>query len=273
MSAQPQEKDAKMSDETVLVEIDDKGVATVTMNRPEVHNAFNEDVIAKLTATLEDLGKNEDVRVVILRGEGKSFSAGGDLNWMRKSADYTYDENVDDAMRLGLLLRTLYEMPMPTIALVHGNAFGGGVGLTACCDVAVAEDGTKFCLSEVRIGLIPSVIGPYVLRAIGERHARRYFLTAERFDAEEARRIGLVHEVVPQGGLDEIADTLVKAVLDGAPGAQALGKAQILEISGKPITSELIAHTSRTIAEARATDEGKEGLSAFLEKRDPNWRT
>ena len=260
-----------MTAKHILYKVENQ-IATITMNRPEVHNAFNEDVIKELTEAFIKAGNDKDVRVVILRGEGKSFSAGGDLNWMRRVADYSYQENVTDAMLLGTLLKTINFLPKPTIALVHGNAFGGGVGLASCCDIAIAEEGTQFCLSEVRIGIIPSIILPYVMAAIGERNARRYCITAERMDAETAARIGLVHEVVPQGGLDAAADKVIAALWDGAPAAQARGKKLIQEISKKKIDDDLIKLTSEKIAEARASEEGKEGLSAFLNKKDPSWR-
>ena len=166
----------------------ENAVVTITMNRPDVHNAFNEDVIAQMTAAFERAGADASVRAVVLRGNGKSFCAGGDLNWMRRVADYSFNENVADAMGLGRLLKTIYTLPKPTIALVHGNAFGGGVGLAAACDIAIAEEGAQFCLSEVRIGIIPSIIAPYVIAAIGERQARRYFMTAERIDAQTDRK-------------------------------------------------------------------------------------
>lgn len=250
----------------------ENAVATITMNRPEVHNAFNEDVIAELTQAFEQAGADDAVRVVVLRGAGKSFSAGGDLNWMRKTADYTYDENVEDAMGLGRLLKTINTLPKPTIALVQGNAFGGGVGLTCCCDIAVAEEGTRFCLSEVRIGLIPSIIAPYVIVAIGERQARRYFMTAERIDARTAQQIGMVHEVAEAGKLDEVGDKIISALMDGAPSAQTRGKKLILDIAKRPVDDDLIRLTSERIAEARASDDGKAGLSAFLSKTEPHWR-
>jgi methylglutaconyl-CoA hydratase len=247
-------------------------VATITLNRPEIHNAFNEDTIAELTALFEKVSTDESVRVVVLRGNGKSFCAGGDLNWMRRVAEYSHDENVTDAMQLGKLLRLINALPKPTIALVHGNAFGGGVGLTACCDIAVAEEGAQFSLSEVRIGLIPSVIAPYVLAAIGERQARRYFMTAERFSAATARDIGLAHEVCPIGGLDAAAGKIIAALMEGAPGAQAKGKRLILDIVNRPIDDAMMTLTSERIAEARASAEGKDGLSAFLTKMEPQWR-
>jgi len=250
----------------------DSRVATITLNRPEVHNAFDEKVIAELTDAFKKAGGDKSVRAVILRGSGKSFCAGGDLNWMRRMADYSHRQNVADAMGLGTLLKTINTLPKPTIALVQGNAFGGGVGLTACCDIAIAEAGAQFCLSEVKIGLIPSIIEPYVLTAIGERQARRYSLTAERFDASTALRLGLVHEVVKTGELDAAAEKIIAALWEGSPAAQARGKKLILDISGRRIDDDLIKFTAETIAEARASAEGKEGLSAFLDKTKPGWR-
>ncbi len=257
--------------QTILYTVD-KQVATITINRPDVHNAFDEHTIAALTQVFQAAGADKNVRVVILRGNGKSFCAGGDLNWMRRVADYSFDENVTDAMGLGTLLKTINFLPKPTLALVQGNAFGGGVGLAACCDIVIAEEAAQFCLSEVRIGIIPSIISPYVIAAIGERQARRYSLTAERIAAPEAKRIGLVHEVVPAGGLDEGAAKIIDALWQGAPGAQALGKALIQETSRKKIDDDLIRFTAGKIAEARASDEGKHGLSAFLNKAEPDWR-
>ncbi len=260
-----------MTEQHILTNLTN-GVGTITMNRPDVHNAFNEQVIADLTAAFKKMESDPAVRVVVLRGNGKSFSAGGDLNWMRRVADYTFDQNVKDAMGLGELLKTINFLAKPTIALVHGNAFGGGVGLTSCCDIAIAAQGTQFCLSEVRIGLIPSIIAPYVMAAMGERQARRYFMTAERFDADTARRIGLVHEVVPEADLDQAANKIIAALMDGAPGAQGRGKKLLLALSNKPIDDAMIKLTATQIAEARATPEGKEGLNAFLNKTEPGWR-
>jgi methylglutaconyl-CoA hydratase len=260
-----------MAEPHILYTVADK-VATITLNRPEVHNAFNEAVMDELTALVRKAGADASVRAVVLRGNGKSFCAGGDLNWMRKSAAYSYEENVKDAMRLGTLLKELNFLPKPTMALVHGNIFGGGVGLASCCDIVVAETGAQFCLSEVRIGLIPSIIAPYVINAMGERMARRYFMTAERFDAETAYRIGFVHETAPASQLDAVAAKIIAALMDGAPSAQGRGKKLMLELVGKPIDERVIDLTVRQIAEARASDEGKEGLNAFLNKTEPSWR-
>ncbi len=260
-----------MTDQHILYTVENS-IATITLNRPEVHNAFNEIVIGDLTETFQKAGEDRNVRVVVLRGNGKSFSAGGDLHWMRRMADYNYQQNFNDALRLGTLLKTINFLPKPTIALVQGSAFGGGVGLTACCDIAIAEEGAQFCLSEVRIGLIPSIIAPYVMNAMGERMARRYFMTAEKFDATMAHRIGFVHEVCPAGGLDAAAEKVIAELMKGAPGAQSRGKRLMLDIVGRPIDDKLIELTARQIAEARASDEGKEGLTAFLTKTEPGWR-
>lgn len=250
----------------------ENAIVIITMNRPDVHNAFNEEVIAELTAAFVKAGADASVRAVVLRGNGKSFCAGGDLNWMRKVADYSFDENVTDAMALGTLLKTINTLPKPTIALVQGSAFGGGVGLAACCDIAIAEEDAQFCLSEVRIGIIPSIIAPYVITAIGERQARRYFMTAERIDAETAKHIGLAHEVCSKGELDAALEKILAALWNGAPAAQARGKRLILEIAKRKIDDDLVRLTSERIAEARASDEGREGLSAFLNKIEPGWR-
>lgn len=250
----------------------DNGIATITLNRPEVHNAFDEHMIRELTNAFENAIGDPVARLVVLRGNGKSFCAGGDLGWMRRVADYSFEQNVADAAGLGALLKIINGCPKPVLALVHGNAFGGGVGLAACCDIAIAEETAQFSLSEVRIGLIPSIIAPYVIAAIGERQARRYFLTAERFDGKMAARLGLVHETCPQGGLDAAAEKIIAALWDGAPAAQARGKSVILDISKKKIDDDVIQYTVEQIAEARAAAEGKEGLSAFLGKTEPSWR-
>lgn len=258
----------------LLTSIDDRGIATVTLNRADVHNAFNDDLIWELNNAFKTLGENPDVRAIVLTGAGKSFSAGADLNWMKAAASYTEEQNMRDALRLSEMLSTLNSCPKPTIAIVNGATFGGGVGLVSCCDMAIAVDGAKFSLSEVRLGLTPATISPYVVAAIGERAARRYFLTAERFDAAEARRIGLVHETAPS--LQEafsLAHVFIKNLLAGAPVAQAEAKDLIASVSGKDITEELRTDTAKRIADRRASSEGKEGLTAFLEKRKPSWST
>jgi methylglutaconyl-CoA hydratase len=243
------------------------GVATIRMNRPDVHNAFDDRLIAELTAELRRL----EVRCVVLAANGKSFSAGADLNWMQRMAAYSEAENLRDAVAMAGLMRTLYGMRKPTVARVQGAAFGGGVGLVACCDIAVASTEASFSLSEVRLGLIPSVISPYVIAAIGERQARRYFLTAERFGAEEARRIGLVHEVTGADRLDEVVNEITAALLKGGPHALAAARALIADVARHPLDDALMEETARRIAAMRVAPEGREGLAAFLEKRKPAW--
>ncbi|TCO79279.1 methylglutaconyl-CoA hydratase [Plasticicumulans lactativorans] len=247
------------------------GVATLTLNRPELHNAFDDALIAALTAALRRLEADPAVRVVVLAANGKSFSAGADLNWMRRMADYTVAQNLDDARGLAELMRTLNALAKPTVAKVQGAAYGGGVGLVACCDIAVAADGASFCLSEVRLGLIPAVISPYVVNAIGERQARRYFVSAERFDAAEARRIGLVHEVVPAAGLDAKVDELLATLAGNGPAAMVAAKDLARAVARGPLDAAMIEDTARRIADIRASAEGREGLSAFLGKRRPAW--
>ncbi|MEC4590845.1 MULTISPECIES: enoyl-CoA hydratase/isomerase family protein [Nitrospirillum] len=255
----------------VLATVDQAGTATVTLHRPALHNAFNEGVIAELTQLFDQLGRDPDVRVILLKGNGPSFSAGADLDWMRRMAGYTRDQNHADALGLATMLRTLNRCPKPTIAVVHGAAFGGGVGLVACCDIAVAAESATFCLSEVKLGLIPATIGPYVVAAMGERACRRYFLTAERFSAAEAQAAGLVHQVVPAEQLNEAVATLVKRLGEGGPVAQAAAKQLVFDCANQPVTDALISDTAERIARIRASDEGREGVSAFLEKRKAAW--
>ncbi len=247
------------------------GVATIRMNRPEVHNAFDDALIAAMTAELHRLDQLPEARVIVLAANGKSFSAGADLNWMRRMAKYSEEENLRDAMALAGLMRTLDGVKKPTVARVQGAAFGGGVGLVACCDIAIASTEAAFSLSEVRLGLIPSVISPYVIAAIGEREARRYFLTAERFDAVEARRIGLVHDVVDSGALDEAVAGIAGQLLRGGPQALAAAKKLIADVSRRSMDDALSAETARRIAAIRVESEGQEGLTAFMEKRPPAW--
>jgi methylglutaconyl-CoA hydratase len=261
-----------VTESTVLVSRDDRGVVTVTLNRPALHNAFDEALIQKLIETFESVGRDDGCRIMVLAGAGKSFSAGGDLNWMRRMASYSHAENVADAGELARLMRTLDRLPKPTVARAHGAVFAGGLGLVACCDIAVAEQDTIFSVSEARLGLVPSVISPYLIRAIGARMARRYFLTAERFSAAEAHRIGLVHEVVPAAVLDAKVETIVTALLEGGPSSQARSKRLISEVVDRPIEQPVSEITARTIAEARASDEAREGLAAFFEKRKPKWQ-
>lgn len=257
----------------VLVDIAGNGVATITMNRGEVHNAFNEKVIADLTAAFRQVGENPAVRVVLLRGVGKSFSAGADLGWMKKMAGYSHEENLADALGLAGMLRVLDECPKPTVAVVQGPAFGGGVGLVSACDIAIGVETATFALSEVRLGIIPAAISPYVIGAIGERACRRYFLTGERFSAAEAHRIGLLHEVVGADGLETAVEKTVKNLLDSAPTAVTAAKELVRAVARRPLTDDVVRDTAERIARQRASAEGKEGIGAFLDKRNPSWRS
>ncbi len=246
-------------------------VATVTLSRPEVRNAFNDEVIAELTEAFVRLGDDPQVRVVVLAAEGPAFCAGADLNWMRRMADYSREENEEDAGKLAFMLRAIYECPKPTIARVQGDVYAGGMGLVACCDMAVSVDTANYCLSEVKLGLIPATIGPYVIRAMGPRASHRYFLSAERFDAAEALRIGFVHEAVPAEQLDAVVGQWVKALLAASPNAIKECKKLVQYVADRDITRLLIDHTVKAIADIRASDEGKEGVQSFLQKRKPAW--
>jgi len=252
---------------------DDCGVATVTLNRTELHNAFDDRLIADLTLALAALGRDPAVRVVVLAANGKSFSAGADLNWMKRAAGYSVSENRRDAEALALLMQTLNFLPKPTVAAVQGPAYGGGVGLVAACDIAVAADEAVFALTEVRLGLVPAVIGPYVVAAMGERAARRYFLTGERFDASVALELGLVHKIVSGAALRDAVEALVASLLAGGPAALAAAKSLIRRVGRVPVDAAMIADTAERIAAIRAGDEAKEGVAAFLEKRKPAWTT
>ncbi|MEE8059994.1 MAG: enoyl-CoA hydratase/isomerase family protein [Pseudomonadales bacterium] len=260
-----------MHNEKIITTIDSRGVATVTLNNPEKHNAFDDTVITSLTSTFATLASNDDIRVVILAANGKSFSAGADLNWMKRTAGYSVAQNLQDAKALTTLFYTLNSLAKPTIARVQGAAFGGGVGLISCCDIAVASDRASFSLSEVKLGVVPATISPYVIEAIGARAARRYFTTAERFTATTALQIGLISECVTERQLDATIDTIIDALLTNAPKAIATAKQLIADISHRPIDKKLIDETSALIAKLRNTDEGREGLSAFLEKRPASW--
>lgn len=245
-------------------------VAWLTMNRPDVHNAFDDHMISELIDALASVENDDQARVLVLRSNGNNFSAGADLSWMRSMADKNYDENVADATELSRLMQRLDELSKPSIALVQGAAFGGAVGLAACCDITLAEKGASFCLSEVRIGLIPAVISPYVMRAMGTRQSRRYMLTAERFDATVAQQFGLVHEVVDD--LEQGAQRLIKQLLGNSPAAVSAAKQLINDLDQQPLNEQSRRLTIERIAEIRVSDEGQEGLSAFLEKRTPNWK-
>jgi methylglutaconyl-CoA hydratase len=251
----------------------DGAVATLQMQRPEVHNAFDAQLIAELTAALQHLDRDPSVRAVVLSGAGSTFSAGADLNWMLGMARATEVENRKDSLRLAKLMHTLNFLSKPTVAKVNGSAYGGGVGLVACCDIAIGSEGAKFSLSEVKLGLVPAVISPYVIAAIGARHARRLFLGAEVFSAAEAERIGLLHQCVPGNELDAAVDKSLHWLLKGGPVAQKEAKRLVQRISGMTPTVQSLddRRNARLIARLRVSDEGQEGLAAFLDKRRPNW--
>jgi methylglutaconyl-CoA hydratase len=246
-------------------------VARVVLNRPDRHNAFDDKVIHSLSLIFDALARQSEVRAIVLSAEGKSFCAGADLDWMRRCAEYDFDANRADAMALADMLAKLDRMPKPTVALVQGGAYGGGIGLAAACDITVAADDARFALTEVRLGLIPSVISPYVIRSIGAHEARRYFLTAESFGAAEAHRIGLVHQVVAPDDLSAAGDRMVKHMMAAGPKALASAKELIADVSGRSIDSALMKETARRIAEARSSAEGKEGIAAFFDRRAPDW--
>ena len=249
----------------------ERGVETVTLNRPEVRNAFNDAVIAELTAVFLEIGKRDEVRCVVLAGNGPAFCAGADLNWMKRMAGYTREENLEDASALARLLEVIWRCPRPTIARVHGDTYAGGTGLVAACDMAVAADTAVFCLSEVKLGLIPATISPYVIRAMGPRAAHRYCLTAERFGAAEALRIGFVHEVVKADALDAKVAEIAQALVQAGPQAVKACKKLLHDVAGHDITAGLVQRTVEGIADIRASEEGREGIQSFLGKRKPNW--
>ena len=260
-----------MRNSTVRTNIDPRSVATVTLNRPEKHNAFDDAVIAELRQAFDDLDAREEVRAVVLASEGKNFSAGADLGWMKRMAEYDYHHNLEDARLLAGMLKSLHDLPQPTIARVQGAAFGGAVGLVSCCDMAVATERASFSLSEVKIGLVPATISPYVIKAMGERAARRYFTTAERFSAQQAHRLGLVSEVVPDEALDDTMESLLSALLQNGPSAVRQAKQLVHDIAGREINPAMVEGTCELIARIRTSEEGQEGLGAFLNKRQPAW--
>ena len=260
-----------MTENPLIVDVAVEGRATVTLNRPDVHNAFDDKLIALLTRELDALDRNPTVRVVVLAAAGNSFCAGADLKWMRRMAEYSEAENQADTEALAALMKALNRLSKPTVAEVQGAAYGGGVGLICCCDIAIASEAAQFSISEVKLGLIPSVISPYVVAVIGERQARRYALGAETFDAIEAKRIGLVHEVTAAEDLQAAVDAMVKALLANGPAAMAETKDQIAGVANHPVDDRLITAAAARIARIRVSDEGREGVAAFLEKRKPGW--
>jgi methylglutaconyl-CoA hydratase len=247
-------------------------VAEVWLNRPEVRNAFNDGVVAELSEAFRRLGAEPELRAIVLGGHGKAFCAGADLGWMRTMAGYSWAENHADASRLAEMLWTIYQCPLPVVGRIHGDCYAGGVGLAAVCDVLVAADGVQFCLSEARLGLLPGTIGPYVVRALGEQASRRYFLTAERFAAAEAKRLGFVHEVVAADALDAKVAEFVALLSASGPAAVKACKRLVQDVAGRPIDAALRDDTARRIADIRASAEGREGVAAFLGKREPAWR-
>ena len=247
-----------MTDDAIVLETDPRGVATVTLNRPEKHNAVDEHIIAELSGTFAGLAKDASIRVVILRSNGRSFSAGADLDWMKRMADYDHEDNIRDANALAAMLFELNSLPMPTIARVQGAAMGGGAGLVCCCDIAIASERASFAFSEAKLGLIPATISPYVLQSIGAQAARRYFLSAERFDARRALSLGMVSEVCEEEQLDEKIEELVNTILANSSDAVRAAKKLIVEVENKPVSKELMQMTSEAIAEIRASEEGKE---------------
>lgn len=266
-------KDKNIMNQTdkVLLSIDARGVATVTLNQPEIHNAFDDKLIIQLTDIFTSIGQNEDIRVMVLAAAGKSFSAGANLNWMQRMASYSYEQNLADANVLANMFFILNTIDKPTIARVQGAAFGGAVGLIACCDMAIGSKLSKFCLSEVKLGLAPATISPYVIDAIGARVARRYFTTAEVFSARRARRLGLLSEAVVEEELDSTIENLIEHILKNSPAAVRAAKQLVFDVQNKPISEELLANSSKTIAELRVSEQGQEGLNAFLQKRRAKW--
>lgn len=250
----------------------DGAVARVHLNRPEVRNAFNDDVIKELTEAFGRLGADPSLRAIVLGGHGKAFCAGADLNWMRAMAGYDWEGNRADAQKLADMLWTIDACPLPVVGRVHGDCYAGGVGLAAVCDVLVAADGVQFCLSEAKLGLLPATIGPYVVRALGAQASRRYFVTAERFDAATAKALGFVHECVPADALDATVDGIVAALVANGPAAVKACKRLVADVAGRPIDEALRAETARRIADIRTSPEGVEGVQSFLQKREPAWK-
>jgi len=256
---------------TIVVELDADGIGTLLLNRPETHNAFNAVLIHELTHALAWFREHAAVIVLCLRGAGKNFCAGADLNWMKRSADLTAKESRDDAMHLAEMMHALYSFPKPTMAIVQGAVFGGGVGLVACADIVIAQQPVTFCLSEVKLGLVPAVIGPYVVKAMGARMAKRYMLSGEQFDATAAWHCGMVHECVDEEHVDGLSASLLRELLSGGPQAQQAVKAQVIDALS-PIDGDIRAHTAELIARIRSSKEAQEGIDAFLNKRQPYWR-
>lgn len=256
---------------TLTLSSDLPHVARITLSRPEVRNAFDDTTIAELTQAFRLAGQADDVRVIVLDAQGPAFCAGADLNWMKRMAGYSDEENRNDAMALATMLHTLYTCPKPVIAQVQGDAYAGGMGLVSAADIVVAAEGVQFCLSEAKLGLIPATIAPYVIRAMGEQAARRYFITAERFDARVALHLGLVHELTAVSDLAETVARLAQTLAANSPNAVKECKKLVIDLAHRPIDDTLIADTAQRIARIRASEQGREGIASFLEKRKPSW--
>jgi len=259
--------------QSVIFDVDTRGVATVTLNNPEKHNAFDDIIINRLLEIFIEITNRDDIKLMVLASNGKSFSAGGDLGWMKRMASYSYEENLKDANILAKMLKALNFLPQPTIAKIQGAAFGGAVGLASCCDIVIASNKASFCLSEVKVGLAPATISPYVASAIGLRACRRYFLTAERFFADKAQQLGLVSEVVAPEELTRSVDDMIKVLLANGPQAVRAAKKIAFDVDNKQVDQALLAKTSELISSMRVSTEGQEGLTAFFEKRAPQWQT
>lgn len=265
-------KTVESNNNWVLFEVDPRGVATVTLNNPEKHNAFDDTIINRLLQIFTEIAGRDDINVMVLASNGKSFSAGGDLGWMKRMAEYSYEENLKDANALANMLKALNFLPQPSIAKIQGAAFGGAVGLASCCDIVIAADKASFCLSEVKVGLAPATISPYVVSAIGLKACRRYFLTAERFFADKALQLGLVSEVVKLENLDSSVDSMIETLLANSPQAVRAAKKLAFDVDNKTVDQALLAKTSELIATMRVSPDGQEGLTAFFEKRAPHWQ-
>lgn len=259
------------NNDTVLLEVNEQGIATVTLNNPDKHNAFDDGIIKQLTDIFNDISKRDDISIMILASNGKSFSAGADLGWMKRMAGYSYEDNLKDANALAQMLKALNFLPQTTIAKIQGAAFGGAVGLASCCDIVIASTKASFCLSEVKLGLIPATISPYVVDAIGLKASRRYFQTAERFFADKAQQLGLVDEVVAPEALTDEVSAMVTTLLANGNQARRQAKKLSQDVAFQTIDDNLLKDTSERIAAIRVSPEGQEGLTAFFEKRAPNW--
>lgn len=258
--------------DSVLFDANEQGIATVTLNNPNKHNAFDDEIIKQLTELFNRIRNREDISIMVLASNGKSFSAGADLAWMKRMASYSYEDNLKDANALALMLNALHSLPQTTIAKIQGAAFGGAVGLASCCDIVIASTKASFCLSEVKLGLIPATISPYVIEAIGVKASRRYFQTAERFFANKAQQLGLVDEIVEPEALNDEVNSMITILLGNGNQARRQAKKLTQDVAFKPINTALLADTSERIAAIRVSTEGQEGLSAFFENRSPNWQ-